>query len=513
MKADDSRRTGGSPRSTSSTAASGPRHRTYRDASGAPRRRPRRTATRTAVDAGLHDQGPRRRSGCPAAFAPTKISIGGDVRYDPETASHRHQVGRHRSRAQHVHGRVGDPEPHARTSCRPPSAPAPADIATHYTELPSDFPADLTPAGRRHHRQRLRRRTRRPCCCRTGSARTSPTTSTCQRGHGINAIEAFLEQGKGLLRAVRRHLRRLRPRPRHPGPGRGRVHARARCEPTGSTTSTASTPTPGPRCTSPASAGCPSSRRPTRGAPGDESLHRRAAAAGRRAAAVDVDHHGGGGRPRRHRGHASARWRPDTDLGADIPSPTSAAAAAAELRRRPAWLVTAGIVLRRRCWCWPASGSCSCPGSSRPLGPPPPAQRRHRGRPGAGVLARDRGGAGPSRRAAADRARRRASSPPVPRADADRRRRRSNAWPATSRGRLLRRRRGRRRGGRRRRRSATTSSARCTTGPTAAPSSRWRADPRPLLAAACPGDRRTPPATSELVERRAERRRCARRPR
>ena len=139
-----------------------------------------------------------------------------------------------------------------------------------------------------------------------------------------------------LLRAVRRHLRGHGPGRRPPGPGRRRLHPR-RPRPARRPVATscgARTPTPGPRSTSPASAGWPSSRRRAGARPGAEAYTGVPEAAGHRRSLDRAD-----GRRRR------ARRRPDRASRASEPgeggTTTSIVAGRGAARRRRR--------LRRRC--------------------------------------------------------------------------------------------------------------------------------------------------------------------
>ena len=130
----------------------------------------------------------------PAAYAPTHISIGDDVRYDPETSSIVTRSGNtEQGQTYTVESAVPKITPE-NLRAAPPDAPA--AIQSHYTELPPDFPPDLT----------------RIATEITAGAPTEYDKALAiqewfrnyftydlnvSHGHGINAIEAFLQQRKG----------------------------------------------------------------------------------------------------------------------------------------------------------------------------------------------------------------------------------------------------------------------------------------------------------------------------
>ena len=103
------------------------------------------------------------------------------------------------------------------------AAPAPASIRTYYTELPTNFPAnlsqlarDITANGTTQYEKAL--------LPQNWFRKNFTYDLEVQRGHGINAIEAFLNQRKGYCEQFAGTYAAF-ARPRHPGPGRGRVHA------------------------------------------------------------------------------------------------------------------------------------------------------------------------------------------------------------------------------------------------------------------------------------------------
>ena len=193
----------------------------------------------------------------PAAYAPERIDIADSVRYDDETASlvtRRNEV--QPGTTYGVVSRVPVLEPDR------PRAGHRAAPGRHRRELPRAAPTSPTPSASWPPTSppAAPRRTRSPSCSRTGSSGTSPTTwpspgatrptpsPTSSRSAGATASSS--------------------PAPTRPSPARSASRRaspsgsrRASCAATGATTCSASTPTPGPRCTSPASGGCPSSRR------------------------------------------------------------------------------------------------------------------------------------------------------------------------------------------------------------------------------------------------------------
>jgi transglutaminase-like putative cysteine protease len=130
----------------------------------------------------------------PAAFAPTRISIGGDVRYDAETASIVTKSGDTAEGQQYtVESQIPNLTP---DELQAVSAPAPNDIGTHYTELPTNFPSnltqlarDITANGKTQYEKAL--------LLQNWFRKNFTYDLQVQRGHGINAIEAFLDQRKG----------------------------------------------------------------------------------------------------------------------------------------------------------------------------------------------------------------------------------------------------------------------------------------------------------------------------
>ena len=259
-------------------------------------------------------------------------------------------------------------------------AAARPSIAKHYLELPGDFPADLRQPGRSSITADGRHAVREGArCCRTGSATTSPTTSTCPPATATNAIDTlprrsargYCEQFAGTFAAFARSL----GLPARVAVGFTPGDA---ARPTGSTTSRASTPTPGPRCTSPASAGCRSSRRPAAAHPGAESYTGvpRSRTASAPAVARRPPCAGATTAPPRHRDApldagrstaAAAVAVPDLGVGGGLAAATAAGVDRDGRHRAPGARVLAGLWLLRR-----------PPARRGPLGPAPPARAAHR---------------------------------------------------------------------------------------------------------------------------------------
>ena len=513
------RATGGSPPSTSSTAGIWSSSADLRRRRRRARRRPARAATRTPLDAGRS-----RSRASTSIWLPGGVRAGADrhrratsattPRRPASSPSRATTSSRARSTGRVARSRTSTPDDARR---RPP-APPPGSIATHYLELPANFPADLR---------------------QLASDITANGTTPYEKALALQnyfrknfTYDLSVQPGprhqrhRGLPRASARATASSSPAPSPPSPASlgmparvgGRLHAGRRCGPDGAL--------PRARQARPRLArgvlhrhrlgalrADAEPRRPRR-----RELHRRArssrTARRRSRPATTV-----APAPRRRPAVSIARSHPTATSAPTCRSRTSAA------RRRPRssqaggrpWLVRAGIVAAGRCSCWPCSGSWSSP-------------RAHPRRAGTGGAGRPR--PGPTRCWCrwheADRRRWPApASPPRPSETplefADRARRRPRdrrRRPRAAHGR--RRHRGRLR---RRRRRPTRSSATPTTSATAssstlhgpgraaAPSCAWRADPRPLLQP-LPGDherRRRPRARrSAGAGRRVERRRWRR---
>jgi transglutaminase-like putative cysteine protease len=130
----------------------------------------------------------------PAAFAPSRISIGEDVRYDAATASIVTKSGDTAEGQQYtVESQIPTLTPDALQAA---NTPAPGDVTSHYTELPVDFPNNLTQLAQQitangstvYEKSLL---------LQNWFRRNFTYDLEVQRGHGINAIEAFLNQRKG----------------------------------------------------------------------------------------------------------------------------------------------------------------------------------------------------------------------------------------------------------------------------------------------------------------------------
>ncbi len=92
-----------------------------------------------------------------------------------------------------------------------------------YFELPSDFPESVEVAAREVTAGSTS--SYAAALALQNWMRSDFTYSLeIQEGHGNNAIESFLVNRVGLLRAVRRHLRRHAALDQHPGPRRGGIH-------------------------------------------------------------------------------------------------------------------------------------------------------------------------------------------------------------------------------------------------------------------------------------------------
>ena len=202
----------------------------------------------------------------PAAYEPRAVDAHGvDVRYDEDSATLIVDNDVDEQRRHHLPGHLGVAPHRRRATSSGRRGEVPSDIRDRFLELPDEFSPQR--AGPR------RRRSRDGSDAPTEQARALQDyfrdelhlrPRRCSAGHSDDAIEDFLfDDPGGLLRAVRRHLRGDGPRRRPAGPGRGRASPRATRTTTspGCTTCGASTPTPGPRCTSTAPGGCPSSRR------------------------------------------------------------------------------------------------------------------------------------------------------------------------------------------------------------------------------------------------------------
>ena len=216
------------------------------------------------VRAGVLDRGPRHDLVAGRVRAPQhqRGQHGGALRARQLDADRRHQPAELERREL--------PRPVGAADVRPGAArpqatdPPPAVSSPRRRELPADLDPARAARGRDASSPAPRRRTTRRWRCRTTSATTSPTTSTCPPGQSDNAIVDFLfvskrgycEQFAGTYAAMARSIG-LPTRvavgftPGEEDPNKPGHVPRAR----------ACTPTRGPRCTSPARAGCRSSRR------------------------------------------------------------------------------------------------------------------------------------------------------------------------------------------------------------------------------------------------------------
>ena len=130
----------------------------------------------------------------PAAYAPTHISIGDDVRYDPETSSIVTKSGNTQEGTTYtVQSAVPNVKP---DELRAAAQPAPVAIQTHYTELPANFPPDLKRiaieivAGSPTEYDKA-------LALQDWFRNNFTYDLNVEHGHGISAIEAFLQQQKG----------------------------------------------------------------------------------------------------------------------------------------------------------------------------------------------------------------------------------------------------------------------------------------------------------------------------
>ena len=256
------RRTGASPPSTSSTAASGRRRAAYGDADGRPRGRPAerpqhaartRTITITGLDVDLAPGGVRPGRivdpGATSATTPRR----------PASSPRRSEV--RRAPAYTVVARC--PTLDAATPAGSHRAGARAASPSTTSQLPANFPANLSRAGRATSPPTPRRRTRRRSLLQNWFRRRSPTTSSVPPGHGDDAIERLPRRSAGATASSS-------PAPSPPSPASLGIPARVAVGFTPGELrrrrrlprARASTPTPGPRSTSPASAGCRSSPPP-----------------------------------------------------------------------------------------------------------------------------------------------------------------------------------------------------------------------------------------------------------
>jgi transglutaminase-like putative cysteine protease len=129
----------------------------------------------------------------PAAFAPTKISIS-DVRYDAETATIVTKSGNtEQGETYTIESAVPQLSPDVLQAA---TVPPPRDLLAHYTELPADFPPDLS-AKAQEITSRGSTIYEKALLLQNWFRQNFTYDLNIQRGHGINAIEAFLEQGKG----------------------------------------------------------------------------------------------------------------------------------------------------------------------------------------------------------------------------------------------------------------------------------------------------------------------------
>ena len=287
-----------------------------------------------------------------------------------------------RAAARRRHGRARRHRRRRTPRCPTASAPTAARLARELTDgrdhhlRQGHGPAVVLP---RHRRLRLRHRTSR-------------------RATATDAIDEFLQARRGLLRAVRRHVRGHGPRRRAAGPGRRRLHPGRSSDPTDPR------PLRGPGRARP---------RLARGLPGPVRMgavraHARARGNPNAEAYTGVPPAAG---RRRHRTQTTTTTvarphdRPDDDAergrrpGARR-SARPAASSAGGSTVHPIGLAVAGPPRRSpapSCWSSPCSTCVAVP-SLLAAAPPTAAPRGRRpGGPGAGGLDRVRGGAGAGR--------------------------------------------------------------------------------------------------------------------
>ena len=345
----------------------------------------------------------------PAAYQPV------DVQHQRHRRPLRRRVvdPHRRQRPRHVRRRAttGSPprSPSSTSSCstrttaptsRPRSAPA-------TSRCPTTSPSRSRTCGRSDHVGRARTPTSGPACSRTGSATSSPTTSSGVRaGHSEDAIETFLESRRGYCEQFAGTFAAMaRSRASPPGwrwasrPGevdedsdgtryivRGRnAHA-------------------WPEVWINQAGWVPFEPTPGRGAPGAEEWTGVTEAAGR----PGPDRHHAAPVDRQHRDHPDDPARPDAGQGPDEVDSVGARrrrAAAVRCRRSCGSAIAVGVaVLAVAAWVGLLAAARAAPDADAP----PP--RHHRGRAGAAGLARERRGGGSRRAAAACRRRRTPSS-------------------------------------------------------------------------------------------------------
>ena len=160
----------------------------------------------------------------PAAFSPRQVTNASQMRYDEESSS---LLIRRSSLPEGFTYQVRSMVPVVTPTVLQATAevPVPPLIQERYLELPSDFPdrfrdlaEQITAGANTPYEQAL--------ALQNWFRTTFTYDVNVPSGHGATAIDTFLSQRRGLLRAVRRDVRRLRPLDRAAGPGGGGVHAR-----------------------------------------------------------------------------------------------------------------------------------------------------------------------------------------------------------------------------------------------------------------------------------------------
>ena len=235
------------------------------------------------VRAVVHDRGPR------GDLAPERLRAPGPRRRRRRGAlrrgvghAHRRQR-RHDQRRPHLPGDVAVAPHHARRTSSGTADEIPGDIRDDYLDLPDGFsPRVQSP-----------RRTRSSTAPRPPPTRRAPCRTTCATLHVLARRAAGPQRGRARGLPLREPGRATASS--SPAPSR-RWRARSGCpraspsasppaseDPTtpAPTSCAASTPTPGPRCTSPAPAGSPTSPRPDAACPNAEAYTGVPGAAGR----------------------------------------------------------------------------------------------------------------------------------------------------------------------------------------------------------------------------------------
>jgi transglutaminase-like putative cysteine protease len=130
----------------------------------------------------------------PAAYSPSRISISGDVRYDSDTSSIVTKSGETVEGTTYtVESAVPNITPEQLTAA---TGPAPADLAAHYTALPADFPANLRELASRITASAVTEY-EKALALQNWFRDNFSYDLNVDRGHGVSAIESFIQQQKG----------------------------------------------------------------------------------------------------------------------------------------------------------------------------------------------------------------------------------------------------------------------------------------------------------------------------